>query len=43
MSGTGDVNNDGIDDLIIGATRCRTDPSFLGGIQVSLCDIWSKG
>ena len=25
MSGTGDVNNDGIDDVIIAATRCHTD------------------
>ena len=34
MSGTGDVNNDGIDDVIIGATRCHIDTSFLGGAQV---------
>ena len=34
VSGTGDVNNDGIDDVIIGATRCRTDTSTVYGAQV---------
>ena len=41
VSGIGDVNNDGVDDLIVAASKCLTDGTSTDKLSSeSLCDIW---